>query len=178
MKLLLTFLLGAALAWPQIIVLPKKKAASGPSFVNNSTPVGSPNSTTLVLTPPSSIVDGNMLFAGISMNQATSSITPPSGWTACSSKAASGQSVATYYKIASSESGNYTFTFGSAQWSSGVIVQFSGSAAVPDVCGTVAQGTGTTATATSITTTGSSGILVFFAGSDGSGSVGIPSDWT
>lgn len=33
MKLLLTFLLGAALAWPQIIVLPKKKAApAGPTI--------------------------------------------------------------------------------------------------------------------------------------------------
>lgn len=156
----------------------RRAAAGGPAFVNSSSPVGSANSTTLVLTPPGSIVDGNMLFAGIAMNSSATSVTPPAGWSVCSAKAASQQSVATYYKIASSEGGNYTFTFGGAQYSSGVIVQMSGAASTPDVCGTVNKGTGTTATATSITTTGTADILLYFGSTDGSGAVGIPAGWT
>jgi hypothetical protein len=51
MKLLLTFILGAALAWPQIIVLPKKKAAASGTVEYSASPTMLETGNTNPVTP-------------------------------------------------------------------------------------------------------------------------------
>ena len=148
------------------------------AVVSSSTPVTTLTGT-LTLTPPATITDNNVLVMGVSAAQ-TGAINTPSGWSVAVAKftGSGGSNLAVFYKIAASESGNYTVT--GSTYLTGSIVNISGNDTTTpiDVAGTGSGGTGTTATAAAITIATANALLLYFSGSDGNGALGIPSGWT
>ena len=134
--------------------------------------------TSIVITKPTGVVSGDVLFASFSLYDGSgvnsSSYNPScSGWTLVDGRILSGSSsrrAVLLYKVATgSEGASYTFTFSSVGYIVGEITAFSGadvSGATPfDVTpGTISNGTVTTnsVSATSITTlTDNSAVLLF-----------------
>lgn len=76
-----------------------------------TTAISSASTTSHVCTQPASIVNGDLLVAIFSGRSATTTITPPAGWTTkYSNLAATNDRWIVAYKYAASESGTYTFT--------------------------------------------------------------------
>lgn len=95
MRLLLTLILGATLAWPQIIILPKKKAAAGADVERESIlgDVYSPSTSVTVVTPSMTAGTNRALF--VMIGTATEGAVDPTGisgagatWTAVGSATA------------------------------------------------------------------------------------------
>lgn len=150
------------------------------SFSNSNT--GGSIIGSITVAAPTSITNGNLLFATFIASPAGATLTPPAGWsTACAQQDTGNGSIYSFKKIASGESGDYTFTVsGSSPFISGSISNWSGtSASTPyDTCGTIGSGTGTTATATTLTTAVANEVVLFIQGNDdGSGTPGIPSGY-
>jgi hypothetical protein len=84
---------------------------------------GSSSTTTLTVTAPASIANGDLLLALIYVG--TGTVTGPSGWTRLRSDAGGGLQLDVWWKIASSESGNYSWTVPTGG-SGGIIVRYTG----------------------------------------------------
>jgi hypothetical protein len=83
----------------------------------------------LTLSAPSGIQDNDLLIAFVGGAFNLPSITPPSGWTLgdAQTDTTGGDWLAWYYKIASSESGSYTWSFASRYAVVGAIMCYDGS---------------------------------------------------
>lgn len=81
------------------------------------------NTADITITAPSGIVNGNLLVAAVFINNA-SAVTPPAGWTLIDNTPGSAR-MYMFYKVASGESGDYTFTC-AATSKSGVMLRISG----------------------------------------------------
>ena len=154
-----------------------------PAFVNFTANVNAAGvDSTFVMTAPSSIVNGDMLIAGLSTSGSSNgtTINPPAGWSSCVAAfdaAGAAPRTLVFTKIAKNESGNYTFTVTGGigtSFFSGSIAHFKNTVAGTDVCGAGNTGTGTTATALSVNSATAFDYLVFIGTSDGLGTLGIP----
>lgn len=143
-----------------------------PTFVSKSTYVSNTNVTSLVVTAPASITDGNCLLAVVAVpNVNTETWTPAAGFTQIGTTLVSNANgkivVGIFGKTAASESGSYTFAWntspGVAQTAQAGMLNISGSACVADSAGvvsavanaaTVTMGTITPANANSIVIVG------------------------
>lgn len=134
----------------------------------------------LTITAPSSIVDGNLLLAGIAHLTNATKVTPPAGWSTAVTEfvGSAASSLVVFYKIASAESGNYVFT--APSYMTGSVVNISGNnTSTPiDVAGVGQGGGGTTATALSVTTVTANTLIFFFQGTDQSAVPGLPAGYT
>jgi len=105
-------------------------------------------STSLTLNVPTGVQNGDVMIAVVSTSANT--VSTPSGWNTLARSA----TMATFYRVASSEPASYSFTDGGAStnWA-GIIDAYSGvdTSAVPDVSATLATGTTAAVTWTSIT---------------------------
>ncbi len=102
-----------------------------PFFQTISTVAQTANSTTITITKPTGTVDGELLVAGIGSAtvSAAESLTAPSGWTLIlqtNNVNALGSNLLTYYKFASSEGADYTWTGGISAAHIGWIMRISG----------------------------------------------------
>lgn len=86
------------------------------------------SSSSVVINKPTGTVDGDVMLAIIDINDASATITAPSGWTLLDSVNSGGLTakIATYYKVASSEGSSYTWSFSVTNRNAGAIVSFSG----------------------------------------------------
>lgn len=143
--------------------------------------VANASGSTATATAPSGISDGCLLIAPVaSSTSGGGSITAPAGFRATVTEfTGSGSSeLVIFTKTAASESGNYTFTGQSIFAVNVIAVCWPGGASV-DVAGTGQGGTGTTATALSVTSTVANDLIFYVGGSDGApGTVGIPTGYT
>lgn len=124
----------------------------------------------VVLTAPAGIVDNDILVARLYAEPSTQPITPPAGFTSAGSgiNSTSGRShkAEIFWKRASGESGNYTFTETGNSWGSGSIYRISGAITTGnpiDVIGAhgVSTVTGTAALAPGVTTTVNDTLLLY-----------------
>jgi hypothetical protein len=82
-----------------------------------STNIGGTLVSTIVVNKPSGVVDGDLMVAFIhtQFNSSAQSLTAPAGWTLVrtteSSPGSAGSCIKSYYKIASSEGSDYTWTY-------------------------------------------------------------------
>lgn len=137
-----------------------------PSVVTVGSQVNVGAVTTITLTPPASIVNGNVLVAVISiMGQSAETWTPPSGWTQIGSNVSSGAATklltAVFGKVAASESGNYVWSWNNASVlrATGVILQLTGTSLTTDGIGT-ATGNAQTVTVSATSTTKANDLLL------------------
>jgi hypothetical protein len=79
----------------------------------------------VTVTAPTGIVDGELLYAG-ALTNAGSTVTPPAGWTRLTDVNVNGSLSGVFWKLAASESGNYTFTGQSGCSISAYILRISG----------------------------------------------------
>ena len=89
--------------------------------------------TTLVVTKPSGVVEGNVMIATVAAKE-TGAVTAPSGWTAILNLTqATALRQVTYYKVATaSEPASYSWSLGTSRAASGGIAAYSGvNATVP-----------------------------------------------
>lgn len=98
-----------------------------PAVVTVSTQTTGGNVTSLAVTPPSSIVNGNALWMYIGVaGRSSETWTPPAGWTQVGSTLTSsgltGAATAKFCKVAASESGNYTISWNNSS-TNGVFAQ-------------------------------------------------------
>jgi hypothetical protein len=151
--------------------------------VNFSANSNSGAASSFTITAPASIVNGDMLIAALTVSGGggAATITPPAGFTTCVTEFSPGTNPrgVAYYKVANNEAGNYIWTAsGNTSFFSGSIAHFKNTQAVPDQCGTGQNGTGTTATALSVNSSTNFDYLIYFGGSDGNGTLGIPAGFT
>lgn len=148
--------------------------------ISSSTPISfraaeSTNATStasFVVSKPTGTVDGDAMLAIVNANN-DATITPPAGWTLIRSvNAATSATISTFYKIASSEGSDYTFTIGSSQRTSGGIVSFAPgstfSSNFVDVSSSVTQNGTNSAYATAVTTTVTDTMIVYLSSYDDS----------
>jgi len=132
---------------------------------------------TLTINKPAGTVSGDVEIAVIEVNGSANLPATPAGWTLLDS-GSTGPSVATYYKVAGgSEPASYSWTV--ANIASGVIATYTGCDPVSPINahGALNRTTGTSATATSITTTAPCR-LVYVMGTSGNGAITDPSGYT
>lgn len=113
-----------------------------------------------IINVPSGTVDGYVMVAFVSVNNTTSTTTP-TGWTLINSQLNGGISgrISLYFRVASSEPSNYTFTHSSTQRNGGWISTFAGVDTSSVTNGS--SMTGASFTAPSITTTVANTMLVY-----------------
>lgn len=102
--------------------------------------------TSITMTVPGGVVNGDALLMSVATNSTASSITTPGGWTLITSNNANAPNHAIFWRAASSEPASYAVTISSDK-ASGVIVAFSGAdTTLPGTTqrSTVANGSGTT----------------------------------
>jgi len=135
------------------------------TFVSSSSAELTTNGTSLTITAPAGILNGDRMYVVLNSdaNETTSTATL-AGWTSVGAYNANNEHMLILSKTASSESGSYTFLFnGTAQWG-GAIVVYRGGQGLTDVVGTFTLTTGGSAnitTGASITPT-TTGTLLFF----------------
>lgn len=149
-----------------------------PTFVSSSS-TESVGSTTNIVTAPSGIQNGDLLVAVIYGNNGSLTLTLPSGFTNIPVRFTSGLGSNFYIatKIASSESGNYTFTWSSSATSAAGIMVYRNATTINCIGAVNAQestiyGTG------SITPTFSGTFIAAFAANTAFGVVAEPSGMT
>ena len=125
------------------------------------------------MTRPTGTQTGDVLIASIVNAGTTSGGTPaavttvPAGWTLVKPAVVSGGTQTSVYTrtAAAADPTSWTFTFAATVKSAGAITAYSGAAAVPvDVSATLSNPSGTTATAPTVTTTGTNRTVVAIYG--------------
>lgn len=148
-----------------------------PSVVSIGSQGSAGAGSTLTLSPPASIVNGNILIATVSADGINPTWTPPAGFSAMSfspiSSAANHITNAAFFcKVASSESGNYVFTISSPSGGEsllvGQVIQYSGAGCTLDGSGT-ATGNANNLTVNGFATTNANDLVVMFARQNGTG---------
>lgn len=132
-------------------------------------------STSIVVPAPANLQDGDVMITCIDSNDGPSAITTLAGWTQINKVTTANGNIsaemATYYKVASSESGNYTWTTASSTRNSAALSVFRGVKTTAVVNTSAAQTTASSATQTAptITPTVDNCMLVFCVSSDATG---------
>lgn len=141
--------------WNKLAGATSAVSTPAPSFISSS--INRVNaSTSLSVTAPSNIQDNDLLVCFF-YAAAQAATTLPSGFTSVYTDTTANPRINVGYKIASSESGNYTFTpASSANIAAAILVYRNASY---DVVGTIARSGTTTVSASSVTST-TSGILI------------------
>lgn len=122
---------------------------------------------TVLITKPTGTVDDDILLAQIYTELNGQTVTPPAGWTSIVNidNASGTFRTAWYYKRASGEGANYTFTATGSDWIGGAIASYSGcigSGSPIDVNGSGnVGGSNTSAIASAVTTTVADTLIVF-----------------
>jgi len=138
-----------------------------PNGTESATVTGSRD---LVTDVPTGVSDGDLMYAGI-INDVDILIEEPSGWTQAGSQASSSSSrLGLFYRVASSEPASYTWTFtgGSPNTFSGVIVAFEKTGGTWDAVQSTndSSGSGTSLATGSVTTTDDSFHIAIFGSDD------------
>lgn len=124
----------------------------------STTDQGATGTSPIVVTKPSSTAAGSLLLAIIQHSAAIATISAPAGWTLIQRTVASGEvSITTFYRVCDGTEGS-TFSFsasgGTNEIWEGAIVRYEGASATPfDVNSTNSSSSGTTLTASALTTT-------------------------
>jgi hypothetical protein len=158
------------------VAVTKNLISGGPNtatiLYESSSTATTAGASSLTISPPTGLVDNNVMIAVFNVNIETTTITPPAGWTLIRMiNTPLTANASTYWKRASSESGSYTFNFSSSQRASGAIASFSGVATSGNPIDTEnGQGnfSSVTAIAPSITTTGNNEAVIFASVDDNS----------
>lgn len=116
----------------------------------------------ITVTAPSGILNGDLLIAWGMNGSQTQTVTLPSGFTSLTSDTSGLNSEFVAYKVASSESGNYSFTWGGTVGRNIQIAVFRNASTV--VAGSFTKANSNTSTGASITV--SSGLLVGIFGAE------------
>ncbi len=142
-----------------------RTCAAGPGIASRGA-TSATGVSSLTLTPPAGTAAGDLLVAHVTNRDATHTLNVPAGWTIIGARTtAPGSSTitsATFRKWATASEGPSTFTLGTTgvQMVGGVVAYSGVHASNPvDVAG-AATGTGTVATAPSVTTTAANAMLV------------------
>lgn len=135
----------------------------------DSNQAGNISSTTLVVTKPAGTVDNDLMKAIFSVVGGTIGATP-SGWTALTVMTTANDECRGYWKIASSEPANYTFTGSGGTFSlQAGIATFTppDTTTTIDVEGTITEATLDTVAGASVDPTAADSLLIFMGGSEG-----------
>jgi hypothetical protein len=139
------------------------------------------NALAIVLSKPSGVVSGNVLVADITTNNSLAA-TPPSGWTAIQTSNGGGNcgSTSFYHVAGASEPASYSFGFSSGTYASGLVTSFLNvDNANPVDASSLTIASGSVYTATGVTTSTSSEMLVLLLSSgNGAETWTGPSGWT
>lgn len=135
---------------------------SGVTFINAASTGGTAGATSIIVNVPSGVVDGNLLIAVLTSGNGLNAWAPPTGWTPIMLSNAWAQAGTSsnvgdcdarlFYRFASSEPANYTFTVTNSSTLAGTILAYSGARnPYPIYIDNVKQteGSGVTATTTS-----------------------------
>ena len=123
---------------------------------------------TNTITKPTGTIDDDVMVAIITCNNSGQTVTPPAGWTSLQKDGTSyGATTEIFWKLASSEGVEYTFTIGTEARNTGVIASFSGCDIADVIDGsTVNNSSSTNQVALGITTGTDNVMLVFLGGLD------------
>jgi hypothetical protein len=137
-------------------------AAASPAFVNAGTPTDTANGGSFTLPLPASRVTGNLLIAIVAFGvSGGGTITNNNSWTFFTANGATDYMVA--YRYVDGTETNVTFTCSSNCSTSGVILQFTGTAAAsPLAAHNTATGTSATPTSTGLTTLNNNSLAFAF----------------
>lgn len=142
-----------------------------PTFVSSSSNSGN-NTTSVTVTAPTGIQNGDLLVA-LTYTNSASAITAPTGFAQLSNEQAANPFIVLSVKTAGSESGNYTFTSSvSANFTACMLVYRN--ATQVNTIGAIGRVTSATATATTITPTYTGVLLAAFTSSNGGATVTTP----
>jgi filamentous hemagglutinin len=176
-----TLLAGNATTTGNLVVLGSLLASANtaPIVVSKGGPISIGTGASITITAPTSITNGNLLVAVISNKGVSSETwTPPSGFSQIGSTitntGGSKEVTGIFCKVASSESGNYTFSFNNSVPSLGVgvMLNISGaSSCTPDVS-TTTNADASTLSLGSVTPGNSNDLLVVVAASGQGGNNG------
>jgi len=142
------------------VLLLVTSVAQAVTFEASSKKLGLKNSSSLTITLPSGTVDGDVLVATIAGHKNIGTIAPPAGWSILNQGNNGGEAeLGVFYKVASTETGPYIFTFSSNKdgETAGAILRYSGvDTGSPQavIAATAATGNSTTPTAPTNTTPG------------------------
>lgn len=164
--------LSGATNWAQGAVPLKAAAvaAGGIAFASASTTQNSTPTTSIVIGPPTSIANGDLLFAALTWTSGTVTVSgAPAGWTLIGNTTTGVSNqiyVATYYKVASGEAGSYTWTLtGTGINNCGSIWRITGAhATTPFDAFSGTTGTGANASAPTLTTATNNELVAFVVG--------------
>lgn len=137
------------------------------SFVNAAGAGNASLGTTLTIAKPSGVVDGDVLVCGIVVHSGTAPSTL-SGWTPIQSTAFGASTIATFYKVASSEGASYAWTTPNVV-SAGIIAAYRGANPLGplDTSQQAANLANTTITGNGITTANNNEQVIWFGANDG-----------
>lgn len=136
------------------VTLPDVSGGAAP--VAESSAQGTSSSGTVTVTAPTGITDGDLLLLAVSQDNAGASdpFTPPSGFTSITGyDQQTGVGLNIYYKIASSESGDYSITESNSNVTNAVMVRVSGANGTPVDVETSSVSSGDPAVGPDVTTT-------------------------
>jgi hypothetical protein len=156
--------------------------ASAITLRSVSTANNASGATSLTINAPAGITNGDVLVAQVTVRGATTTITPPSGWSLIRRDNTTGSmGVALYYKVvAGTQSTSFGWTFNSQRQASGGIAAYAGvdNATPIDASSGRYNDSTATITASSVTATVPNDRLVFFASVTTNASVTFPSGMT
>jgi hypothetical protein len=139
--------------------------AGGPIAFRSASSASNTTATTLVIAAPAGVVTGDAMLAAVAF-RGNPTITPPTGWTLVRQDLnGNAHRQAIFVRIAgATEPTSYVFTLSNAQSAAGGIVVYSGvdQTTPVDVHGGQLNASSTSATAPSVTTTGTNRMLVAF----------------
>jgi len=151
-----TLSLATAAATPTIDTF--NSSSTAPTYVNSQVSVQNTAQTTIAVSVPSGVTNGNLLLMFLNSGQVLNTWTTPSGWTLGTTGTAGR---GTFWKIASSEPASYTLTQSGSSTASGTIIAYSN--AVFDVAGGLGN-TAATSTPLAITVAKSNSTIVYANG--------------
>lgn len=140
---------------------------SPPTYVNSAVSVQTTNSTTITVTVPSGISNGNLLVMVLNNDNITSNWTTPSGWTAAAGNNSNGRGL--FYRTASSEPASYVLTQSGSARSDAFILAYANAAW--DTTGLASQTAASPITPVAITVGTTNSTIVYVAASSGTASV-------
>lgn len=138
-----------------LTTMPPERVEAAVAVRGAAATAGAADTTSLTIAKPTGTLESDVMVAVISLSS-SQTITTPAGWTLIlTGTNGTAVQVSTYYKVAGpSEPSNYTFSWAASTQAAGGMLSYDGvhTVSVVDVTGSNATGSGTSVTATSITT--------------------------
>lgn len=135
-----------------------------------STSTNTANATSVTITKPTGVTDGDLMVAQIVAGSSSVTVDTLSGWTKIQDghPASAGPFMASFYKVASSEGSDYTFSItGGSTLLVGGIVRITGAKVIDTSSEQYNDSATTTATGATVTPTYADGYLLFLVGANG-----------